>query len=65
MIKNGAYEKFSAMVKELDRIPTLAEWLEKSGYSRTTYFANKKIFREVIKQVAEGEDQWKLKLKVF
>lgn len=56
MIKDGAFEKFKSMVEELGRMPTLQEWLEKSGYKRTTYFANKKIFKEVVRQSAESDD---------
>ena len=44
---NKPYEKLVNLIEAIGRIPTLEEWLEKSGYGRTSYFEAKRMYKLV------------------
>ena len=45
---NKPYERLLRLVDLFGRIPTLEEWLEKSGYGRTSYFEAKRMYKLVM-----------------
>lgn len=45
---NKPYEKMVKLIEVIGRIPTLEEWLDKSGYGRTSYFEAKRMYKLVM-----------------